>query len=98
MTLDEPASDLAVLTAIASSYLDKPIPTKLAALGEVGLSGEIRSVSHIQQRLGEVHRLGFSKCIVPMQQADKLNAPGAIQLIPVKNIGQVLQILAHDQL
>ena len=79
LTLDEPASDLAVLTAIASSYLDKPIPTKLAALGEV-------------------HRLGFSKCIVPMQQADKLNAPGAIQLIPVKNIGQVLQILAHDQL
>ena len=41
-----------------------------------------------------MHRLGFSKCIVPMQQADKLNAPGAIQLIPVKNIGQVLQILA----
>ena len=98
LTLDEPAADLATLVAIASSYLDKPVPAKLAAIGEVGLSGEVRSVSHVTQRLSEVHRLGFDKCIVPAQQGDMLRAPDGLQLIPVKNIGQVLQLLAHDRL
>ena len=98
LTLDEPAADLATLVAIASSYLDKPVPAKLAAIGEVGLSGEVRSVSHVPQRLSEVHRLGFDKCIVPAQQGDMLRAPDGLQLIPVKNIGQVLKLLAHDRL
>ena len=98
LTLDEPAADLATVVAIASSYLDKPVPAKLAAIGEVGLSGEVRSVSHVPQRLSEVHRLGFDKCIVPAQQGDMLRAPDGLQLIPVKNIGQVLQLLAHDRL
>ena len=98
LTLDEPAADLATLVAIASSYLDKPVPAKLAAIGEVGLSGEVRSVSHVPQRLSEVHRLGFDKCIVPAQQGDMLRAPDGLQLSPVKNIGQVLQLLAHDRL
>ncbi len=98
LTLDEPASDLSVLVAIASSYLDKPIPTKLAAMGEVGLSGEIRSISHIEQRLAEVHRLGFTKCIIPAQQGDKLRTPAGLSCIPVKNIGQILRLLAHDNL
>ena len=98
LTLDEPAADLATLVAIASSYLDKPVPAKLAAIGEVGLSGEVRIVSHVPQRLSEVHRLGFDKCIVPAQQGDMLRAPDGLQLIPVKNIGQVLQLLAHDRL
>lgn len=98
LTLDEPASDLAVLTAIASSYLDKPVPTKLAAVGEVGLSGELRSINHIEQRLAEVQRLGFTQCVVPSQQAHKLRAPGDLRLLPVKNIGQVLRLLAHDDL
>ena len=98
LTLDEPASDLAVLTAVASSYLDKPIPTKLAAMGEVGLSGEIRSINHIEQRLAEVQRLGFTRCIVPAQQADKLRTLGKLQLIPAKNVGQALRLLAQDEL
>ena len=98
LTLDEPAADLATLVAIASSYLDKPIPAKLAAVGEVGLSGEVRSISHAQQRLGEVQRLGFTKCIIPAQQLDKLRTPKDLQLIPVKNVGQVLQLLVHDAL
>lgn len=98
LTLDEPAADLATLAAIASSYLDKPIPAKLAAVGEVGLSGEVRSISHAQQRLGEVQRLGFTKCIIPAQQLDKLRTPKDLQLIPVKNVGQVLQLLVHDAL
>ena len=78
--------------------MDKPVPTKLAAVGEVGLSGELRSINHIEQRLAEVQRLGFTQCVVPSQQAHKLRAPGDLRLLPVKNIGQVLRLLAHDDL
>ena len=67
-------------------------------MGEVGLSGEIRSISHMEQRLAEVQRLGFTRCIIPAQQADKLRAPGKHQLVPVKNVGQALRLLAHDEL
>ena len=59
LTLDEPAADLAAVMAIASSYLDKPIAETMAAMGEVGLSGEIRAVSHLEQRLSEAQRLGL---------------------------------------
>ncbi len=61
LTLDEPAADLATVLAIASSYLDRPLGTELAAVGEVGLSGEIRGVSAINQRLSEIARLGFKR-------------------------------------
>ena len=61
LTLDEPAADLAAVVALASSYLDKPVPSNMAAVGEVGLSGEIRSISHLEQRLSEVQRLGFTQ-------------------------------------
>lgn len=65
LRLDEPATDLAVILAIASSYKDLPVGSDLAAVGEVGLSGEIRSVSHLNQRLSEIARLGFQRCIIP---------------------------------
>ena len=65
LTLDEPAADLAAVVAIASSYLDKPVPNSMAAVGEVGLSGEIRSIAHMEQRLSEVKRLGFTQCMIP---------------------------------
>ena len=60
LTLEEPAADLAAVVAIASSYLDKPVPGDMAAIGEVGLSGEVRSISHLEQRLSEIERLGFT--------------------------------------
>lgn len=69
LTLEEPAADLAAVVAIASSYLDKPVPDHIAAIGEVGLSGEIRSISHLEQRLTEVHRLGFIQCMIPARRA-----------------------------
>ena len=72
LTLEEPAADLAAVVAIASSYLDKPVPDHMAAIGEVGLSGEIRSISHLEQRLTEVHRLGFETCIIPKQRKDQI--------------------------
>ena len=79
--------------AIASSYLDKPIAETMAAMGEVGLSGEIRAVSHLEQRLSEAERLGFTQCIIPANHAREIRRPAHMELLPVRNIGQVLQLL-----
>ena len=86
LSLDEPAADLATALAIASSYLDRPLGLDLAAIGEVGLSGEIRSVSMINQRLAEIARLGFKRCVIPSHVRDEIKAPKGLQLIPVKSI------------
>ncbi len=97
LTLDEPAADLAAVIAIASSYLDKPIPNDMAAMGEVGLSGEIRSINHLEQRLSEVERLGFTKCIIPAHRAKELKALKHLELLPVQNIAQALRLLVQGK-
>lgn len=96
LSLDEPAADLASVLALASSYLDRPIGSRIAAIGEVGLTGEIRSVSHLVQRLSEVERLGFEKCIIPGQHADHLHKPKNLILIPVRNISEALRAVVHS--
>ena len=96
-TLDEPAADLAAVVAIASSYLDKPVPNGMAAVGEVGLSGEIRSVSHMEQRLSEVKRLGFTECIIPAHHAVDLRERSSLELLPVRNISEALRLLAQGK-
>lgn len=90
LTLDEPAADLAMMIALASSFRDKSVPGDLVAIGEVGLTGELRSVSSLGQRLSEVRRLGFTKCIVPSRSSDKLIVPDGLQLIRVSNIREAL--------
>ena len=95
LTLDEPAADLAALLALASSYLDKPIGSRVAAIGEVGLTGEIRSVSHLGQRLSEVQRLGFESCIIPKGREDHLNQGKGLKLLPVQNISEALRAIVH---
>lgn len=95
LTLDEPAADLAAVIAVASSYLDKAVPDTLAAVGEIGLSGEIRSINHLEQRLSEVHRLGFTHCMIPAHRAGELKPLPGLTLLPVANIGQALRLLAQ---
>ena len=91
--LDEPAADLAMVVALASSFRDRPVPGDLAAIGEVGLTGELRSVNALAQRLSEVHRLGFTKCLVPQRTGSKLEVPDGLQLIKVRNIREALAFL-----
>ena len=90
LNLDEPAADLATALAIASSYIDRPLGTDLAAIGEIGLSGEIRSVSMINQRLTEISRLGFRRCVIPAHVRDEIKKPEGLELIPVKNIREAI--------
>ncbi|MBQ9460186.1 MAG: DNA repair protein RadA [Oscillospiraceae bacterium] len=96
LTLDEPAADLAAILALASSYLDKPISSRLTAIGEVGLTGEIRSVSHLSQRLSEVQRLGFESCIIPKRHADHPEKLKGLRLIPVSNIADALHEIVRS--
>lgn len=93
LTLDEPAADLALIIALASSFRDKPVPFDLAAIGEVGLTGELRAVSAVNQRLSEVRRLGFTKCLVPARSSGKLAAPEGLDLIRVSNIREAIAVL-----
>ena len=95
LTLDEPAADLAAILALASSYLDKPIGNHVAAIGEVGLTGELRSVNHLSERLSEVHRLGFETCIIPKQRKDQIRAPQGLALIEARNIAEALRAIVQ---
>lgn len=89
--LDEPAADLATVLAIASSYLDRPLGADLAAIGEVGLSGEIRSVSALNQRLTEIYRLGFKRCVIPAHVRDDVKTFDGMKLIPVNSVREAVR-------
>ena len=97
LTLEEPAADLATALAVASSFLDRPLGTDLAAIGEIGLSGEIRSVSFLNQRLIEISRLGFKRCVIPEHGNDEIRKLKGLQLIPVRTIGEAIaSVLARE--
>lgn len=91
LQINEPASDLPVILAAASSYRDKVFDTNTAAIGEVGLTGEIRAVSNLSQRLSEVHRLGFNRCIIPKQGTAQIEVPQGLEVIRVRNIREAIE-------
>ena len=91
LSLDEPAADLAAVIALASSYLDRPVPSDLVAIGEVGLTGELRSVNQLDQRVSEIQRLGFRRCVVPAHRAGTTKAPTGLTVIPARNIGEAIR-------
>ncbi len=89
--LDEPGADLPVVLAVASSYRDQVIPDDLVAIGELGLTGEIRSVSHMNQRLTEVARLGFKRCVIPRSGSEKLEIPEGLTVYRVRNLREAIE-------
>ena len=91
LRLDEPGADLPVALAIASSYRDGAIADDLVAIGEIGLTGEIRAVSHLAQRLGEVSRLGFKKCIIPRSGSEKMEIPAGLTVYRVRNLREAIE-------
>lgn len=89
--LDEPAIDLAVAVALASSYKDKPTNPQECFIGEIGLTGEIRRVNRIEQRINEAAKLGFTKVYAPKNSLTGIKVPKEITIIGVTTIGEVLQ-------
>ena len=92
LRLDEPACDLAVAMAMVSSLKDIPVAEDTVVFGEVGLAGEVRSVMHVEQRVSEAHRLGFSKCVLPWHSLRQLGmVPADLQLFGVKNVREAFE-------
>ena len=91
LRLDEPAADLAVVIAAASAVQDKPVSDTLAAVGEVGLTGEIRAVGQRSRRLSEIRRLGFPQCVGP-RNVKELHAPEGLELLRVRNVREAIAV------
>ena len=91
LRLEEPGADLPVILAVASSYRDQVVADDLVAIGEVGLTGEIRSVSNMNQRLSEVARLGFKKCMIPRNGSEKLEIPEGLTVYRVRNLREAIE-------
>ena len=95
--LDEPAADLPAALALYSSLMDMPINEKLVSFGEIGLGGEVRSVSNISQRIAEAQRLGFEKCIIPKMSLRQIDPKRYnIGIIAVSNVRQTFDYLRKE--
>jgi len=90
LQVGEPAADLAVATAIASSFRNKPVAADLVLLGEVGLSGELRSVSQIESRLNESAKLGFKRCVLPRSVQRNVQGNAPLELIGTRSLGEAI--------
>jgi len=93
MSLNEPAADLAVCLAVASSLWDSALPMDLAAMGEVGLAGEVRSIPQLERRMAECKRLGFTKIMCPADRKLKGGQVEGIQIIYVSSVAQAIGLL-----
>ena len=96
--LNEPASDAAIALALISSLTDKAVPDDLIAIGELGLSGECRAVSNLEQRVKEAARLGFTKAVIPAKNIEKRVPDSDIELIPINSIYEAIKVLVKSDI
>lgn len=93
LKIDEPASDLATAIAIASSYFDRSLPADMAFIGEIGLSGELRTVNQLSLRLNEAAKIGFQRVMVPKIRRKLEDVPHELELIPVRSVAEALHVV-----
>lgn len=91
--INEPAVDMGIVTAIASSFLDKPLTNGTIVLGEVGLTGEVRAISHADLRVAEAQKMGFGRCILPASNVARLADQPAIDIVGVKTVAEAMETL-----
>jgi DNA repair protein RadA/Sms len=91
LQISEPAADLAVAVAIASSFRNRPVAADIAIVGEVGLSGELRAVGHLETRLKEAAKLGFKRCLLPASTQLKGIKDIPLQLVKARALGEALE-------
>ncbi|MBQ9030837.1 MAG: DNA repair protein RadA [Parasporobacterium sp.] len=97
MRISETAPDLAVIIALASGYLDYVVPADVMAVGEVGLSGEVRNVNQMENRVKEAVKMGFVRCIVPASSLKLLKSFGDVRLLGVSNVTEAIELLRKMQ-
>ncbi len=91
--VDEPAVDLGIVSVIASSLLDKPVKGRTVVLGEIGLTGEVRTISRVEQRVGEAAKMGFTRCLLPGNNLKHLKGRNAMALVGVQTVSDLLDVL-----
>jgi DNA repair protein RadA/Sms len=89
----EPAVDMAIVAAVASSFLDKPVADGTVVLGEIGLTGEVRAIGQVDTRLSECRKMGFTRCLVPSGNLKRLPAIDGIEITGVKTVSEVVETL-----
>jgi DNA repair protein RadA/Sms len=91
--VEEPAVDLGIVAAMASSFLDRPVDARTIVLGEVGLAGEVRAVSQVETRVKEAARLGFNRCIVPKSNMPSLAKMAKVEIFSINSLAELLENL-----
>ena len=91
--IDEPAVDMGIVAAVASSFLDKSIPESTLVLGEVGLTGEVRGIGQIETRIAEAQKMGFTRCLLPQSNHKRLTNNSAMKLSGIRNIEEGIETL-----
>jgi DNA repair protein RadA/Sms len=89
----EPAVDMAIVSAIASSFLDKPVPDGTVVLGEVGLTGEVRAIGQVDIRLAEIKKMGFNRCLVPDSNLKRIPDVDGIEIAGIKSVSEAVDAL-----
>lgn len=91
--IDEPAVDLAITVGIASAFLDRSVPGGTVLMGEIGLTGEIRAISHLESRISESMKMGFKRCVVPETSLKRMTYQQNIALVGVKTLAEAMEYL-----
>lgn len=89
----EPAVDLGIVSAVASSFLDRPIPDGTVVFGEIGLTGEVRPIGHLEKRVTEAKKMGFDRCIVPESNVKRMTEIKGIEIKGVKTVSDAIEML-----
>lgn len=91
--INEPAVDMGIVSSIASSFLDQPVMKGTIIFGEVGLTGEVRAISHAESRVAEAKKMGFTRCLVPQSNVKRMAGIKGIKLVGVKNVEEAVEEL-----
>ena len=89
----ETAADLGIVAALASSFFNRAINDNIVLIGEIGLTGEIRAVAHIESRIKEAAKMGFSQCIVPKNSIKQITKIKDIKIVGVSFLKEIMEIL-----
>jgi DNA repair protein RadA/Sms len=91
--INEPAVDMGIVAAIASSFLDRAIQNDTIIFGEVGLTGEVRAIGHVEIRVAEAKKMGFTRCFVPASNLQRMTAIKGIELKGIKTVSEAMEEL-----
>jgi len=91
--IDEPAVDMGIVASVASSFLDRPVQQGTIILGEIGLTGEVRAIGHIETRIAEAKKMGFNRCVLPQSNLKRTAGIKEIKLVGVKNVSEAMEEL-----